>query len=242
VLRETEQENAMKRILMAGAVALVAGTQAFAADLPPPMAPPPRAPAAYVPISPAYNWSGFYIGLNAGYGFADSTWTGTTGAFNSGSFSVDGPMAGATLGGNYQIGQLVLGLEGDYDYQNIRGFANNPGTCISCDTSSNWLATVRGRVGYAWDRIMVYGTGGAAFTDVKAALGALPWQSNMEVGWTAGAGIEGAITDNLTAKVEYLYADFGNMSCPATSCGGTPTVSLKENMVRAGLNYKFSGF
>ncbi len=64
----------MKRILMAGAVALVAGTQAFAADLPPPMAPPPRAPAAYIPVaSPAYNWSGFYIGLNTGYGFGDST-------------------------------------------------------------------------------------------------------------------------------------------------------------------------
>jgi outer membrane immunogenic protein len=226
---------------MAGAVALVAVTQAIAADLPPPMAPPPRAPAAYVPVvSPAYNWSGFYIGLNAGYGFADSTWTAP--GFTSGSFSVDGAMGGATLGGNYQIGQLVLGVEGDYDWQNIRGFANNAGTCISCDTASNWLATVRGRVGYAFDRIMVYGTAGGAFTDIKASLGPLTWASSTEVGWTAGGGIEGAITDNLTAKIEYLYADFGNMSCPAGSCGGTATVSLKENMVRAGLNYKFSGF
>ena len=64
----------MKRILMAGAVVLAAATQAFAADLPPPMAPPPRAPAAYIPVSPAYNWSGFYLGLNTGYGFGDSTW------------------------------------------------------------------------------------------------------------------------------------------------------------------------
>jgi outer membrane immunogenic protein len=243
----------MKRILMAGAVALVAGTQAFAADLPPPMAPPPRAPAAYVPVvSPAYNWSGFYIGLNGGYGLGDSTWTGpnlVTGS--TGSFSVDGAMFGATAGGNYQIGQFVVGLEGDYDWQNIRGSQVGSGCTgaivgpASCDTASNWLATVRGRIGYAFDRIMVYGTGGAAFTDIKASGGPLPWSSNFEPGWTAGGGVEGAITDNLTAKVEYLYVDFENATCAVGSCspfGGTPTVSLKENMVRAGLNYKFSGF
>jgi outer membrane immunogenic protein len=228
----------MKRILMAGTVVLAAATQAFAADLPPPMAPPPRAPAAYMPVSPAYNWSGFYLGLNAGYGFADSTWTAP--GFSSGSFSVNGGQAGATLGWNYQISQLVLGIEGDYDWQNIRGSSGAP--CGSCDTASNWIATVRGRVGYAFDRIMVYGTGGAAFTDVEASFAALPWQTNTKVGWTAGAGIEGAITENLTAKIEYLYADFGNTSCSAASCFGTANVDLKESMVRAGLNYKFTGF
>ena len=117
----------MKRILMAGAVALVAGTHAFAADLPPPMAPPPRAPAAYVPVSPAYNWSGFYIGVNAGYGFGDSTWnTPLAAPSTSPSFGVNGEMAGATLGWNYQIGQIVLGIEGDYDWQNARGDSSHP--------------------------------------------------------------------------------------------------------------------
>jgi outer membrane immunogenic protein len=148
-------------------------------------------------------------------------------------------MAGATLGGNYQFGQFVLGVEGDYDWQNIRGASNNAAICISCDTASSWVATVRGRAGYAWDRIMIYGTGGGAFASVKGSFGTLPWQSNTEIGWTAGAGLEGAITDNWTAKVEYLYADFGNMSCNAASCLGAATVSLKENMVRAGINYKF---
>jgi outer membrane immunogenic protein len=242
----------MKRILMAGVIALAAGAQALAADLPPPMAPPPRAPAAYIPAPPPWSWTGFYLGVNGGYGFGNSTW-----AFpiaTTGSFKVNGGMAGATLGYNYQIGQLVLGIEGDYDWQNIRGFANGSGTgfptatggCISCDTASGWIGTVRGRVGYAFDRIMVYGTAGGAVTDIKASFAAMPWSSTTEWGWTAGAGIEGAITDNLTAKIEYLYADFQKATCPLASCspGGvaSPTVSLNESMVRVGLNYKFGGF
>jgi outer membrane immunogenic protein len=235
----------MKRMLMAGTVALVAGTQAFAADLPPPMAPPPpRAPAAYVPIpSPVYNWSGFYIGLNAGYAFGDSTWSAN--GVSSGSFATDGPQFGGTVGFNYQFGQIVLGLEGDYDWQNIRGSSNTP-PCVfpgigGCNTASNWIGTFRGRVGYAFDRVMLYGTAGGAVTDIQASSGLLPWASSTELGWTVGAGVEAAITDNLTAKVEYLFADFENGSCAVTSCG-TPVaanVSLYENMVRVGLNYKF---
>jgi outer membrane immunogenic protein len=234
----------MKRILMAGAVVLAAATQAFAADLPPPMAPPPRAPAAYIPVSPAYNWSGFYIGLNTGYGFGDSTWNNP----GSGNFSVDGAMAGATVGWNYQIGQLVLGVEGDYDWQNIRG-TSTTAPCVNvggflggCDTSSNWYGTFRGRLGYAMDRIMVYGTAGGAVSDIKASTGALSWSSNTELGWAAGAGIEGAITDNLTAKVEYLFTDYGSSTCAAVSCGVATNVKFDESMVRAGLNYKFGGF
>jgi outer membrane immunogenic protein len=239
--------------ILAVAVAGVAATAAFAADLPPAAPPPPRAPAAYVPVvSPVYNWTGFYLGLNAGYGIGNSTWTGPNLVNGqTGNFAVDGAMFGATLGGNYQIGQFVLGVEGDYDWQNIRGSqvgggctAVFPGGNVagSCDTASNWLATIRGRVGYAFDRIMVYGTAGGAFTDVKASAGALTWSSTFEPGWTAGGGIEGAITDNLTAKIEYLYVDFENATCAAGSCsvqGGTPTVTLKENVIRAGLNYKF---
>ena len=241
----------MKRILMAGAIALAAGSQALAADLPPPMAPPPRAPAAYIPVAPAWSWTGFYIGINGGYGFANSGWTDPFGNA-SGNFSVNGGMAGGTLGYNYQIGQLVLGIEGDYDWQNIRGASQNTLVCGpiigvggGCDTASNWIGTIRGRVGYAFDRIMVYGTAGGAVTDLKASYGAAPWAANTEWGWTAGAGIEGAITDNLTAKVEYLYAGFQkDTSCPLASCTYTPSpsVSLNESMVRVGLNYKFGGF
>jgi outer membrane immunogenic protein len=194
-----------------------------------------------MPVSPAYNWSGFYIGLNAGYGFGDSTWNAP--GFTSGSFSVDGAMAGGTLGWNYQIGQLVLGVEGDYDWQNVRG-SSTPcaGFAFSCDTASNWYGTFRGRVGYALDRIMIYGTAGGAVTDVKVSASALPWTSNTELGWAAGGGIEGAVTDNLTAKVEYLFTYYGSTNCTVGSCGGTATVKYSESMVRAGLNYKFGGF
>jgi outer membrane immunogenic protein len=242
----------MKRLLMAGALALVAVTQAIAADLPPPMAPPPRAPAAYVPIvSPAYNWSGFYLGLNTGYGFGDSTWSTPA----SSSFAVDGAMAGATLGANYQIGQLVLGIEGDYDWQNVRG-SQTSGVCAlgggnvavsGCATSSNWYGTFRGRVGYAMDRILLYATAGGAVTDVRASTANQSWASNTELGWAAGAGIEGAITDNLTAKIEYLFTDYSSGACTAASCSingaaNTGSIKFSESMVRAGLNYKFTGF
>jgi len=238
----------MKRVFIAGALALAAATQAFAADLPPAPAPMPRAPAAYVPVAPAWSWTGFYVGMNTGYGFGNSTWSQP--AASSGGFAVDGWMVGATVGGNYQIGQLVLGLEGDYDWQNIRG-ASNTSPCFNlvgaglgggCATSSNWVATFRGRVGYAFDRILLYGTGGGAATDIRSSTATLPWASATEFGWTAGAGIEVAITDNVTAKMEYLYADFGNSSCSsAANCGfaAPSTVSLTENMVRLGINYKF---
>ncbi|MGO9684803.1 MAG: outer membrane protein, partial [Beijerinckiaceae bacterium] len=117
----------------------------------------------------------------------------------------------------------------------------------SCEVKSTWLATARGRAGYAIDRILIYGTGGAAFANVQAAAGVLPLSSSTEIGWTAGAGVEFAFTPNLTGKVEYLYVNLGNQSCPAVSCaaiipgvGGVPTtVSLTENIVRAGNNYKF---
>jgi outer membrane immunogenic protein len=242
----------MKRILLAGVIALAAGAQALAADLPPPMAPAPRAPAAYIPAPPPFTWGGFYVGINGGYGFGQSSWTGpglATGT--TGNFNVNGGMAGGTLGWNYQIGQLVLGIEGDYDWQNIRGTmvgggcTNIAALVGSCDTASSWIGTVRGRIGYAFDRIMVYGTAGGAVTDVKASAGALNWSSSTEWGWTAGAGIEGAITDNVTAKVEYLYDGFQNATCAAGSCSvgaGTPTIKLNESMVRVGLNYKFGGF
>ncbi|MGA2943026.1 MAG: outer membrane protein, partial [Xanthobacteraceae bacterium] len=227
----------MKRILMAGAVALVAGTQAFAADLPPPMAPMPRAPAAYIPVAPAWNWSGFYLGVNGGYGFGNTSWDGGVGSFDA-----NGGLAGGTIGINYQIGQLVLGAEGDFDWQDLSG-STSAAACggVNCNTKTDYLGTFRGRVGYAFDRIMVYGTAGGAVTDVKANLAGFPSTSNTELGWTAGAGIEGAITDNLTAKIEYLYADFENTSCPASSCGITTNVGLKENIIRAGLNWKFGG-
>ncbi len=225
----------MKRILIAGAFALAAGGQALAADLPQPGPPPPRVPSTYVPTTaPVYNWSGIYFGINGGYAFG-------TGAFLSGASvpSVDGFLVGGTVGGNYQWGQFVLGVEGDGDWTNLDGKTYT--SCPNCEVKSTWLATVRGRAGYAFDRILIYGTGGGAFGNVQGGVIGGPFASGTQTGWTAGAGIEAAFAQNWTAKIEYLYVDLGNLSCAGLLCGVSGnTLNLTESLVRAGVNYKFS--
>jgi outer membrane immunogenic protein len=138
------------------------------------------------------------------------------------------------------MGAFVIGLEGDGAWNDANG---STGNCLSfaCTTQGEWLATVRGRAGYAWDRVLFYGTGGAAFGSVQAAATGLPFATSTQTGWTAGAGVEWAFLPNWTAKVEYLYVNLGNFSCPTTNCGGTlaDSVSFNENIVRAGINYKF---
>jgi outer membrane immunogenic protein len=174
----------MKRMLIAGAIALAAGGQALAADLPMP-APPPRAPAAYVPIIPPFTWSGIYIGANGGYSWGKITPTAPAGLT---SFNANGIVAGGTIGGNIQAGAFVFGAEGDFDWDNIKG---TPALCVGCQASSTWLATARGRVGVALDRVLISGTGGAAFQQVKFTPPA-PFASatSNPFGWTAGGGVE----------------------------------------------------
>ena len=105
----------MKRILMAAALALAAGGQALAADLPQPAPPPPRAPATYVPVPvPVFSWTGIYLGINGGYAFGNSNWIDAPGLAPTGNFNTNGFLVGGTLGGNYQWGQFVLGIEGDW--------------------------------------------------------------------------------------------------------------------------------
>jgi outer membrane immunogenic protein len=242
----------MKRLFLAGAFALAA-TPLLAADLPPSMPPPPpRAPAAYVPIAPPmYNWGGVYIGINGGYGFGSSNWSAA--GLSTGNFNVQGPLVGGTLGANFQSGQFVFGIEGDGDWTNITGSASSTNAaCPSCTTANNWLATLRARTGVAWDRVLIYATAGGAAGDIKATvspaaaaagLGLIAGStSNTEFGWTAGAGLEFGITENVTAKVEYLYVDLQSGSCGAAFCGINVPVSFTSSLVRAGLNLKFNPF
>jgi outer membrane immunogenic protein len=225
--------------------ASVLATTARAADLPPPAAPPPRAPVAYIPAAPAFSWTGFYIGLNAGHAFGQSNWTSPMGS--TGWFDVNGPLAGGTIGGNYQIGQIVVGAESDFDWQNVKGTLIG-GNCTlpgavpaSCRSASNWLGTFRARIGFAMDRVLLYATGGGAVANIKASLNTLPWASSTELGWASGLGIEVAMTDNWTAKAEYLAVGFQQPSCGLANCFAAPPVSVKfyESMVRGGVNYKF---
>jgi outer membrane immunogenic protein len=223
----------MKRILLTSLslVALAAAaTQATAADLPRQM--PVKAPAY---MAPYYNWTGFYLGINGGYGFGNSNWS----AAGTGNFNTNGGLIGGTAGYNWQIGQAVLGLEGDGDWSGISGSTTNSLCPGGCKTSNDWLATVRGRVGYAADRWMPYATAGAAFGDIKASIPGFTAVDTTKVGWTVGAGVEFAISGPWTAKLEYLYVDLGNASCAVCGPSSPDNVSLKENIVRGGVNYRF---
>jgi outer membrane immunogenic protein len=235
---QADGEASMKRRLLAsvGFAALVA-TSALAADVPPLRSmPPPRAPA-FVPF---FSWNGFYVGLNAGYGFGSSNWSNNVTAATTGDFDISGVLVGGTIGYNLQFGSAVFGIEADIDWTNIKGsIATN---CIgTCETSSDWLGTVRGRIGYAFDRFLPYATAGAAFGDIKGSVasGARSF-SETNVGWTAGAGLEYAFISSWSAKVEYLYVDLGKATCDATCSGTNPfDVTFTTHIVRAGLNYKF---
>jgi outer membrane immunogenic protein len=212
---------------------LASSFSAQAADIPPPVYKGVRPVVAY------YNWTGFYAGINAGYGFGTSNWSISPTANNK----PTGFLVGGTLGYNYQVGSIVYGLEGDFDWSNVKDTVDcAPG--VTCGTSSNWLATFRGRIGYAFDRWLPYITGGGAYGNVKATVsapiaGLTGSSSSSQFGWTFGAGLEYAFLGNWTAKIEYLYVDLGSFDT-----GPAPVVnnvSFKENIVRAGLNYKFSG-
>jgi outer membrane immunogenic protein len=220
----------MKRRLIAGAFALTVGGQAFAADLPLPMA--PKAPAEYVPTTaPAYNWSGIYLGINGGYATTLSAFGDPPVFQGTGPFSMDGVQIGGTIGANYQWGRFVLGIEGDGDWATQHGTTGR----------SDWIATVRARAGYTLDHFLLYATGGAAAANRQLAVGGnYPLTSATLIGWTAGAGVEGALSRNWTAKAEFLYVDLGNQFCPVASCVAAINVPLTEYLFRAGINYKFS--
>ncbi len=233
----------MQRIFVSALLTLVGVASAMAADLPQP-APPPQAQVAYIPVvAPVYNWGGIYLGINGGYGFGKSEWTG--GGLSTGNFNTSGFVVGGTLGANYQVDAFVFGVETDLDWTGITGSVSGgcsqpgpPAVFSSCQTSNDWLGTTRGRLGYAADRVLFYGTAGAAYGDVKATAFGVT-NSQTEFGWTAGAGVEAAFADNWTARIEYLYVDLSNASC-GSACGGAPvSVSFTENLVRAGVDFKF---
>ena len=220
----------MKRTLAAAIslLALAAAAPASAADLPRAM--PYKAPA-YVN---AYNWTGFYLGINGGGAWGNSDWNGL-GVSNNPS----GAMIGGTAGYNWQgIGSpWVFGIEADIDWTNIHDSISCFG--LVCETKNGWLGTARGRIGYAWDRFMPYVTGGVAFGDIQANRAPFAGNSDTNIGWTVGAGIEGAIVGNWTAKLEYLYVDLGDTTCGTLNCGAATNVDLTANILRAGVNFRF---
>jgi outer membrane immunogenic protein len=208
---------------------MMAPLAAQGADLP---RGPYKAPAY---VAPAYaNWTGFYVGLNAGYGFAKSDWD-----FPAVNLSPKGFVGGGTVGYNFQTGIWLWGAEADLDYSTIKGSSDC--FAFTCETKNSWFGTARGRFGYAgWNNWLPYLTGGAAFGNLKADNSATGLESSTtKIGWTAGAGVEYAMWTNWSVKVEYLYADLGSFDC-GIACGATTdNVTFKTNIVRGGINYRF---
>ncbi|WP_100253364.1 porin family protein [Methylobacterium sp. UNC300MFChir4.1] len=267
---------------------LVAGSAlsgaALAADLPRRAAPPP----VFTPV-PVFTWTGAYFGINAGYAYteADTIRTVGIGALQSNVNNLlrspavrlpqDGFSAGGQVGYNYQFtpgSGIVVGVEADAQYmdlqrtgvQSIFRPAFNPNVLTNTyRTDLSFLGTVRGRVGYAFDRVFVYGTGGFAYGDVTQRVGfqtAAPLtyfgsRSRIDTGYAYGGGIEYALpTDSflnffrsnaVTIKAEYLRYDLGSHNLLVGSVGG-PGVGYISRfrtegaIARAGLNFKFGSY
>lgn len=222
----------MKGSLFAGVAfsALVAfAASASAADL-------PRRTAAVAPAPvavPFFTWTGFYAGLNAGYAFGDFTKEGKQ--FLG---SPKGAILGAQAGYNQQFGNIVAGLEGDINWLDAKD--NNGFGAFTGRGKVQSLATFRGRLGFAADRALFFVTGGYAGGSVEAKL-TTPAMNYSEAKWlngyALGAGIEYAVTNNVTIKGEYLYSSLEGKNYWASSQNVKTGVNL--NTVRAGVNYKF---
>jgi outer membrane immunogenic protein len=225
-----------------GMAALAGALSAQAADLPAVSRPAPLAPVAYAP--PVYNWSGFYVGGHVGGGFADSSWndpfTGGSNNFNKGGF-----IGGGQIGFNTQFDRLVLGLEGDFSWTGIKNHSTDSlGDALTANTQ--WTSTVTGRIGAAFDRLLVYSKGGLAIAREHDSLTDLALNTSSttltRTGWTAGAGLEYALNRNWSVRLEYDYLGFGskplNFNTPLLG-SVTPTASSNVQEVKAGLNFKF---
>ena len=270
----------LKRALFTTTALAALTASAIAADLPSRRAPPP------IVAVPVFTWTGFYIGGNAGYAFSTQRPAATNGisAVTVGNVAAgfrppfvaldqDGFTGGGQIGYNYQIGGLVIGLEADAAYTDLtarRGVVTPaPGGLNTFRQDLNFLGTVRGRVGYAFDRVLVYGTGGFAYGDVDSratffspagAAQFIGGRAGIQTGWAAGAGIEYALPTSfslfnssaVTVKAEALYYDLGSQSVLIAGVPGVAGAAafpgyrtrFETNGViaRAGINFKFGTF
>ncbi len=205
-------------VMGASLVALIAATGvASAADLynPPPAAP---APAMTYNSQPGFSWNGPYMGLIGGYGW--------------GSSKVDGWTGGAYAGYNFQVApSWVVGVEGDVTASGMEGSSGG------YTVKNPWDSTLRMRAGYSMGNFLFYGTGGLALGEIKGtdAFGAT--ESDTKVGWTAGAGIEAALANNMTARVEYRHIDLG--SSTMSTLAGSPSLGVTSDEALVGVGMKF---
>ena len=259
--RHTRQSGKLSIIaatLASGAMLIAAS--AHAADIPASSPPPPPIPVAAPPI---FTWTGFYLGVNGGWGTGrrNVSFGVVPSAFNPNiaRLTPSGGIIGLQGGYNWQTGPLVVGLETDFQATGMRDrfgpTALAGGGTATGSSRLNWYGTVRGRVGYAFNRTLLFATGGLAYGSVRNRLTSTDGAANTfstvagktRVGWTLGAGVEHAFTNNWTAKLEYGYVDFGRTTQSAAvfnagvATGAVATTRNRNNFhtIRAGINYKF---
>lgn len=248
----------MKKIILAtGAIVAFMG-QSLAADL------PARMPVKAAPmVAPAYNWNGFYLGANVGYGWEKSN----NDAFdNAGVFiqntkgDAAGVFGGGQIGYNWQFApNWLLGIEADAEASGIKGSSLNCSAtgCASSNGKNDDFGTVRGRFGYVANNVLLYGTGGWAWShgsvdrtitaapNAPALVGLVANSSGSHSGWAAGAGIEWGFLPNWTVKVEYLHLQFDNIGRDFTYAGFPAAFrhvnsNVGLDTVRVGVNYLFN--
>ena len=243
----------MKKLafVLASATALISAS-ASAADLRRPIAQAPGVAAA-----PYFNWTGCHIGVQGGYAWGRSRHINQVGGVTTDitdRYDLSGGLVGPTLGCNIQTGAFVFGVEGDWSWSWKEGGGNGIppfDTNAISQTRENWLATIRGRVGWAWDRWMLYATGGLAIADVEASVIPNPAsglatiaESKTRTGWTVGGGLEWAFAPNWSAKLEYLHVALQNegyfLTPPAGFANRAGGVPLHNDIIRAGINYRFN--
>lgn len=239
----------MKKVLL-GTVGLAAlAAPAIAADLPqrPPPAPAP-APAVVMPY--VYDWTGFYIGANGGYGSNRACWGSFgTGLVAEGCNSKSGGMVGGQGGYRWQTGSVVFGLEAEGDWASLR--ASLPSNFVVGGTDSSKVTSVglfTGQIGYAWGAALLYLKGGGALTNnnflVQNAAGTgVFYATSNKLGAAVGVGFEYGFTPNWSVGLEYDYLFMGNannsFSCNAGCASVANTVSQNIDMFTVRLNYKF---
>ena len=217
------------RTLALALVACLTATSSYAADVA-----VEEAPAPIVQEVPIFSWTGGYIGIQGGGLWSHSSFNESdTGLFSD---NFNGGLAGGYAGYNWQSGSWVFGVEGDFN-----GVWNDETFVIDgfeVDVGSDYLASLRGRLGYAIDRTLLFATAGVAFTQMSAEAdffnGISLSADKSFTGWTVGAGAEYAFTNNWIGRLEYRYYDFGD-----SSIDGFGDVELQTNAVTAGIAYKF---
>jgi outer membrane immunogenic protein len=237
-----------KKIILGAVAALVLGpTAVLAADLP--------VKAAPVPVL-IYDWTGFYIGVSGGGSLGNSDHIDVaTGLSDALGYNVKGGLVGGTVGYNWQVSSFVFGFEGDVSWVDEHGGhldlgpgnPNNASPTVSSFTKETWMASARGRAGYAVNNLLFYVTGGYAAAGVEASVrdantnAVLASATSTRNGWTAGGGLEWGFAPNLSAKFEVLYMRFNSAAFNTVQAEGPRTVPLDDTIARAGINYRFGG-